>query len=146
MVWFSKFKFLYALKLNFNGGVNFKKKYQNFGYLKKLENFFDIELNWPMKWTEMLIGFGLFFIHKSGGWVSGWIGVKACLRIAYNKKTEIWRCEKRLLYTVIQLEKLFSAVTKLNLRCQYIVLRLDLYLLFLIRLMSNLKTKTFHMS
>ena len=37
MACFSKFKFLFALKLNFNGG-QFYKEIFNFSYFKKLEN------------------------------------------------------------------------------------------------------------
>ena len=36
MAWFSKFKFLFAIKLNFNGG-QFYKEISNFGYFQKLE-------------------------------------------------------------------------------------------------------------
>ena len=46
MVWFLKFKFLFIIKLNFNGGQFYKKKF-NSDYFKKLWN-----LQWKKVWIE----------------------------------------------------------------------------------------------
>ena len=84
---FQKFKFLFALKQNFNGG-QFYKEISKLGYFKKLGKV-RVKLLWLRKliveMNSRICKKLAAKIKKSGaGWMDGWMDGRASLRIAHS--------------------------------------------------------------